>query len=109
MGRRAHSHRAALSLAGRSFSVFLSIRFGGATARTEKNRDDSFELRMESGGLHASIEESSRFFSVETVALPNLPQTYSEGASARNRGTLLPSSLERGALDLSRVDGRHGP
>ena len=28
----------------------------GATALTEKNRDDSFELRMESGGLHAQFE-----------------------------------------------------
>ena len=28
-------------------------RFGRATASTEKNRDDSFELRMENGGLHA--------------------------------------------------------
>ena len=36
--------------------LFLSIRFGGATALTEKNRDVSFELRMESGGLHAQFE-----------------------------------------------------
>ena len=54
MGRRAHSHRAALSLA--AFLAEKVIRFGGATALTEKNRDDSFELRMESGGLHAQFE-----------------------------------------------------
>ena len=31
-------------------------RFRRATASTEKNRDDSFELRKESGGLHAQFE-----------------------------------------------------
>ena len=32
-------------------------RFGRATASTEKNRDDSFELRMETTTLHAQFEE----------------------------------------------------
>ena len=53
-----HTNAAALILiVKRSRSqLFLSIRFGGATALTKKNRDDSSELRMESGGLHAQFE-----------------------------------------------------
>ena len=74
---RQHWAAAPILIVKRSrLQLFLSIRFCGATALTEKNCDDSFEMRMESGGLHAhlrSSKESSRFFSVEAVALPNLP------------------------------------
>ena len=76
LGRRAHSHCEALSLAAflvdkvwRSHSSYGADSLDHAPWTPIKIRI------MESGGLHASIEESSRFFSVETVALPNLPQT----------------------------------
>ena len=81
--------------------LFLSISEGsgfcGATALTEKNRDDpAFEMRMESGGLHAQFEgiivvsmrsskESSRLFSVRAVAPPNL---LSEKSCERERCTM---------------------
>ena len=44
LGRRAHCHHEALSLA-----AFLvdKVWLGRATALTEKNRDDSIEVRME--------------------------------------------------------------
>ena len=58
LGRRAHSHREALSLA--AFLVDKVLRSHSLNGEVLKNRDvmsdDSFELRMESGGLHAQFE-----------------------------------------------------
>ena len=44
--------------------LFLSIRFGRATASTEKNRDDSFELRMESAQTFGGRERSKRGYAL---------------------------------------------
>ena len=100
--RRHHWAAAPILIVQRSRSQLFSLRrFGGATALTEKNRDDSFELRMETSDSLVSMrsskeslvsmrssKESSRFFSVRAVAPPNLPCRHSEGASARKGGTL---------------------
>ena len=53
LGRRAHSHREALSSAA---FVADQVAFCAAAALTEKIRWTPFNRRMESGGLHASIE-----------------------------------------------------
>ena len=52
LGRRAHSHREALS----SAAFVAVIRFCAAAALTEKIRWTPFNICMESGGLHAYIE-----------------------------------------------------
>ena len=69
--------------------LFLSIRFGGARALTETIRWTPIKIRMESGGLHASIEGIITFrFTVEPVALPNLRQTL-RGRERSKRGYAL--------------------
>ena len=77
LGRRAHSHRAALTLA-----AFLVDKVWRSHSSYGEDRDDSFELR--SGAMRSS-KEPSRFFSVEAVALPNLPQT-SRGRERSKKG-----------------------
>ena len=52
LGRRTHSHRAALSLA----AFLVDKVWRSHSSYGEEYRDDSFELRMESGGLHAQFE-----------------------------------------------------
>ena len=91
-GSTLHWAAAPILIVQRSRSqLFLSIRFGGATAHTEKNRDDSFMIPSNCAwrvvvSMHSS-KESSRFFSlsVEAVALPNLPQTFGFGGRERSK------------------------
>ena len=108
LGRRAHSHCETLSLAADLvYKVWRS--HSSLTALTETIRWTPIKIRMESGGLHASkLKESSRFFSVEAVALPNLTQTF-RGRERSKRGyavyVLVVSSTTPtlGALVLDRL------
>ena len=75
--------------------LFLSIRFCGATALTEKNRDDSLIPSNCAWRVVVSIrssKDSSRFFTVEAVALQNLPQTL-RGRERSKRGYASPLLL----------------
>ena len=68
--------------------LFLSIRFGGATALTltETIHWTPIKIRMESGGLHASMEGIIMvLLRSEAVALPNLRQTL-RGRERSKRG-----------------------
>ena len=83
--------------------LFLSIRLGRATALTETNLRRTVMIASNCAWrvvvCMRSSKESSRFFSVEAVALQNLPQTF-RGRERSKRGyasPLLPYSAFGGA------------
>ena len=91
LGRRAHSHREALSLA----AFLVDLRFCGATALTETMiRWTPINICMKNGSLHAYIKQRNHNDS-SPLRLCRTFRRHSEGASARKAkgGTLYASRL----------------